>query len=321
MTGKSNQPLSGKAVSYSALGGYDVIEVIERQVRAPRDHEVRIKVVAAAANPTDIMFRDPGVGEQTFPFTPGMEAAGIIESVGADISRLRVGEKVIAAVMPRRPEGGAQAEYIVVPAASVVRAPEATTLAQASTLPMNGLTALLALELATLQPGQSLAVSGGAGHLARYAIAIARRQGLKVIADAKLEEIGMVHGYGASIVIERSSDFAGQIRRKLPQGVDALLDTAVLGKPAFGAIRDGGKYIPVRGWGKEPSLRGIEIKPVFVFQALERTEWLELLSEMVTVGEIALPVTVEYPPEQAVEAQQMLTTSGSRNRPVIVFGE
>ena len=80
---------------------------------------------AAAVKPTDILFRDPGFGDQfggdTFPIVPGMDAAGIIESVGPGVSRLHAGEKVMAAVMPVRPEGGAQAQHIVVPAASPIK--------------------------------------------------------------------------------------------------------------------------------------------------------------------------------------------------------
>jgi hypothetical protein len=156
----SNRPLAGKAVTYKALGGPEVIEIVERTVRAPAAGEVRIEVKAAGVNRTDILFRDPGFGDQfggdTFPIVPGMDAAGIIESVGPGVLRLRVGEKVMAAVMPVRPEGGAQAQHIVVPAASVVPIPEGVSLAGAATLPMNGLTALRALELAALEKGADL---------------------------------------------------------------------------------------------------------------------------------------------------------------------
>jgi NADPH:quinone reductase len=179
----SNRPLTGKAVTYKSLGGYEVIEFVERTVRAPAAGEVRIEVKAAAVNPTDILLRDPGYGNLTSNIVPGMDAAGFIESVGPGVSRLHAGEKVMAAVMPLRPEGGAQAQHIVVPAASVVPIPEGVSLAEASTLPMNGLTALNALELAALKKGQILAVTGGAGLLAQYAIAAAKRQGIKVIAE------------------------------------------------------------------------------------------------------------------------------------------
>jgi NADPH:quinone reductase len=320
MTEKAvNQPLTSKAITYKGRGGYEVIELVERTVRAPAADEVRIGVKAAAVNPTDILLRTSGSSDETSLTVPGMDAAGVIESVGSGVSRLHVGQEVMAAVSPRRPEGGAQAQHIVVPAAWVVPIPEGVSLPEASTLPMNGLTALGVLDLAALAKGQTLAVSGGAGLLAHYAIAAAKRQGLKVIADAKPEEAELVRGYGADVVVERGPGFAGAIRREVPEGVDALLDTALLAEKSFGAIRDGGVYIPVRGWKDRPSERGIAIKPFFVNTVLDRTEWLELLRDMVRAAEIKLRVTGEYAPEQTADAQRAVEAGGLRGRPVILF--
>src|SRR5712675_268216 len=208
----SNRPLTSKAVTYKTLGGYEVIEFVERTVRAPAAGEVRIEVKAAAVNPADILFRDPGWPNMTSNIVPGLDAAGVIESVGPGVSRLHPGQKVIAAVNPVRPEGGAQAQHIVVPAASVVPIPEGVSLAQASILLMTGLTALNAREIAGLNKDQILAVSGGAGLLAQYAIAAAKRQGIKVIADAKPADAELVRGYGADIVVEREPGFAEAIK-------------------------------------------------------------------------------------------------------------
>jgi NADPH:quinone reductase-like Zn-dependent oxidoreductase len=318
--------LRGKAVTYKGLGGPEVIEVAERDVRAPAANEVRIAVKAAAVSPTDLLLREPNLRsnlvqavEWTACLVPGMDAAGIVESVGPGVSRLRPGEKVMAAVSARRPDGGAYAQHVVAPAASVVHMPEGVSFAQASTLPMNGLTALLALELAALKQGQVLAVTGGAGLLAHYAIAAAKSQGIKVVADAKPGETALVESYGAEVVVERGPDFAGAVRGALPGGVDALLDTAVLGEKTFGAIRNGGVYIPVRGWGGQPAEREIEIKPVFVLEVLERTEWLEQLRALVSAGRIKPLVAGEYTPERAADAQNALAAGGLRGRPVIVF--
>jgi NADPH-dependent curcumin reductase CurA len=158
-TQSSNRPLTSKAVTYKTLGGYEVIDFLERTVRAPAAGEVRIEVKAAAVNPADLMFRDPGWPNVASNIVPGMDAAGVIESVGPGVSHLHPGQKVIAAVNPVRPEG-AQAQHIVVPAASVVPVPEGVSLAQASILLMTGLTALNALQIAALKKGQILAVSG-----------------------------------------------------------------------------------------------------------------------------------------------------------------
>src|SRR5258708_8158769 len=128
----ANRSLTSKAVTYKALGGPEVIEFVERTVRAPAAGEVRIEVKAAAVNPADILFRDPGWPNMTSNIVPGLDAAGVIESVGPGVSRLHPGQKVIAVVHPVRPERRGQAQHIVVPVASVVPLPEGASLAQAS---------------------------------------------------------------------------------------------------------------------------------------------------------------------------------------------
>lgn len=311
--------IKAKAVVYAGAGGEDVIEIGERRARPPGSGEVRIRVKAAAVSPTDVLLREAGAPDVEPPITPGMDAAGVIEAIGSDVTRLRIGEEVMGAINPRRPEGGAEAEYVVVPAASVVAIPRGVTLAEAATLPMNGLTALLALELASLPRGGTFAVTGGAGLLAHYAIAAARRHGLKVVADAKPSEAELVLGYGATSVVERGDDFARNVRQRFPDGVDALLDTALLAEKSFGAIRDNGVYLPVRGWKDRPSERGIRIEPVWVRNALERTDMLETLKSMVEASEIKLRTAGEYPPERVGEAQRKLMAGGVRGRPVIVF--
>jgi NADPH2:quinone reductase len=92
-----------------------------------------------------------------------------------------------------------------------------------------------------------------------------------------------------------------------------------LAEKTFRAIRDGGVYIPVRGWGDKPSERGIKIKPVLVHEVLERTEWLEQLRDLVAAAPIKLHVAGEYAPDQTADAQAALAAGGLRGRPVILF--
>jgi NADPH:quinone reductase-like Zn-dependent oxidoreductase len=159
-----------RAVTFSRLGGPEVLEVSDLPEPKPGPGEVRIRVAAATVNPTDISFRS---GRQLStaqlaemgvrpPYVPGMEFAGVVDAVGEG-ARWRQGERVMAIVNPRRPGGGAQAELVVVPSASVARVPEGTSLEAAATLPMNGLTVRLALDRLGLKPGQTLAVTGAAG--------------------------------------------------------------------------------------------------------------------------------------------------------------
>lgn len=309
-----------RAVVITEPGDVDVLRLIDRPVRDAGPGEVRIAVKAAAVNPTDIGLREHGAGDSLPPpWVPGMDAAGIVESVGDSVERVQAGDEVMAAVSPRRPEGGAQAELIVVPAASVVLIPERVTLQQASTLSMNGLTARLGLELLGLEAGESLAVSGGAGLLASYVIPLAKARGLRVIADAKPEDAELVRSFGADVVVPRGDGFSDAVRDAAPDGVDALFDTALLGRAAFPAIRDGGAIAVLRGWDDGGTERGIEVHQVMVRTALDRTDWLEELRAFASDGRIALRVAGEYPPEQAAEAHRVMDAGGLRGRAVIVF--
>jgi NADPH:quinone reductase len=309
-----------RAVAITAPGGPDVLSVIDRDVRAAGPGEVRIAVRAAAVNPTDIGLRERGGGPDLEPpWIPGMDAAGVLESVGEGVARLSAGAEVMAAVTPRRPEGGAQAELTVVPAGSVVRVPDGASLAQAATLPMNGLTALLGLELLALPAGATLAVTGGAGLLASYVIALARERGLRVLADAKPEDEELVRGFGADDVLPRGDSFAAAVRDRVPDGVDALYDTALLGRDAFPAIRDGGAMAVVRGWDESPGDRGIDVRPVFVRTVLERTDWLEHLRDRASSGALQLRVAEELSAEDAARAHELMDAGGLRGRAVIVF--
>lgn len=305
-----------RAVIISGKGDYDLLGVGERDVRAAGPGEVRIRVKAAAVNPTDILMRTWGYATTPLPWTPGMDAAGVVESVGDGVERVRVGDRVMAVVMPDRPEGGAQCELVVVPAASVVAIPDGASFAQASTLPMNGLTAALGLEMLGLAPGKTLAVTGGAGILGQYVIALAKQRGLRVLADAKAADVELVKSFGADAIVARGDGFVAAV--KDAGGADAVFDCALLHEKVLGAIHDGGGIVTVRGWSG-PTERGIVAHPVLVWKALERTEWLEELRALASNGTIVLRVAGEYPPEGVVEAQRSMDAGGLRGRNVIVF--
>jgi NADPH2:quinone reductase len=308
-----------RAVVITKPGDLDVLEVADRPAREPGEGEVRIAVKAAAVNPTDIGLRQHGTAGEP-PWVPGMDAAGVIESVGPGVDRLNVGDEVMAVANPRRPEGGAQQALLVVPAASVVPIPDGATLVEAATLPMNGLTAMRGLDMLGLSEGDTLAVTGGAGLLASYVIPLAKEQGLRVIADATPEDEELVKSFGADVVVPRGEGLAEAVRDAVPGGADAVYDTALLRREAFPAIRDGGQIVVVRGWdGDEVGDRAIRVHPVAVSRVLDRTDWLEHLRERASAGRLKLRVAGEYPPERAAEAERAMDAGGLRGRAVIVF--
>jgi NADPH2:quinone reductase len=140
-----------------------------------------------------------------------------------------------------------------------------------------------------------------------------------VLADAKAQDEDLVRGFGADDVLPRGGGFAEVVREHVPDGADGLYDTALLGREAFPAIRDGGAMAVVRGWDDSPGDRGIEVRPVWVRTVLERTEWLEQLRERASSGAIRLRVAEELPPERAARAHELMEAGGLRGRAVIVF--
>src|SRR3990172_2399475 len=311
-----------RAVTFSRFGGPEVLEVSNLTEREPRPGEVRIRVAAATVNPTDIGFRS---GRQSAlltglqpPYIPGMELAGVVDAVGSGITDWKPGERVMAVGVPSRPEGGAMAESVVVPAASVARVPEGTSLEAAATLPMNGLTVRLALDLLALKAGATLAVTGAAGAVGGYAVQLGVADGLHVIAVAAPKDEALLKKLGAETVVPRGDDAALHIRRIVPAGVDGLIDAAVIGAPILPAVRDGGGLAAVRGFEGETE-RGITIHQVRVADYVQNQAALDRLGHLVAQGKLTLRVAETFPPERAAEAHRRLEAGGVRGRLLIVF--
>ena len=178
---------------------------------------------------------------------------------------------------------GAYGEMVVVPIESVARVPAGSSLVEAATLPMNGLTARLALDLLALRPGQTMAVTGAAGAFGGYVVQLAKAEGLHVIADASPADTALVTSLGADEVVARGDDVADRIRAVVPEGVDALADGALLHAKALPAVRDGGGLAAVRTVTYE-SERGITIHPVWVRGYAREHAKLDALRQQVEDG-------------------------------------
>lgn len=315
-----------RAIGVTDFGGPEKLQVLE----VPEPHagrgEVRIRVHAAAVNPTDTGFRSGAYGsrpgDHDAPWIPGADAAGVIDEVGpASGSRgtdWQLGDEVAAIVVPAGPHGGAYAEQVVVPAASVVRLPKGVDMVTGSTLLMNALTARLTLDAFGLLAGQAVAVTGAAGTYGGYVVQLAKADGLRVIADAKAADEELVRGFGADEIVARGEDVADWIRALAPEGVDGLADGAVLNAAVLPAVRDGGTLVTVRGWSG-PSERGISVHPVRVYASAHRTDLLDRLREQAEDGTLTLRVARVFPAAQAADAHRLLEAGGVRGRIVLDF--
>ncbi|MGP4014435.1 NADP-dependent oxidoreductase [Saccharopolyspora sp. 5N708] len=311
-----------RAVGVTEFGGPEALQVVDVPERHAGTGEVRIRVHAATVNPTDLFIRNgtraQRLAEHPPPYVPGMDAAGVVDEIGPDAQTdLRIGEHVMAIVLPRASHGG-YSESLVLPAESVARVPAGVDDVAASTLPMNGLTARRALDLLGLAAGQVLAVTGAAGALGGYAIQLAKADGLRVIADAAERDRELVRGLGADVVVDRGDDVAARIREVEPAGVDGVVDAAVLNELVVPAVRDGGGVATVRGFNGAAE-RGVRYYPVFVTDYARENAKLDRLRQQVEDATITLRVADTFEPERAGEAHRRLEAGGTRGRLVIVF--
>jgi NADPH:quinone reductase-like Zn-dependent oxidoreductase len=310
-----------RAVGFTEFGDPSVLGIVTVQQPSPGPGQVLVRVAAATVNPTDLGFRHGGRAlpeGAAPPFIPGMDLAGVIEAAGPSLTAWQPGERVMAAVSPWEPGGGAQAEYRVVDADQLARVPDGWPLAEAATLPMNGLTVRAALDMLALPPGATLAVTGSAGIVGQYAIQLGTHLGLEVTGDAKPEDMALVKSFGARHVVPRGDVMAAAVRDLYPDGVDAVIDAALLGPAILPAVRDGGQLLAVRPFQGETE-RDITIHLVLVGRHLHEGHRIAELADLVTQGVLTLRVADALPASSAADAHRRLEAGGVRGRLVLTF--
>ncbi|MGW6907943.1 NADP-dependent oxidoreductase [Streptomyces sp. NPDC054940] len=310
-----------KAIGLTAFGGPEVLRVLDLPAPEAGPSEIRIRVHAATVNPVDTLVRRgiAFVSDAEPPYVPGMDAAGVVDQIGKGVDTdLAVGDHVMAVVVVSGTHG-AYAEHVVVPAESVVRVPAGMTAIEAATLPMNGLTAHMALDLLELPAGGTVAVTGAAGAVGGYAVQLAKADGFRVIADAAPKDEQLVRELGADVVLPRGTEFPELVRKEIPDGVDGLVDTAGIAALAVRAVRDGGRVATSVGGIQVRGERGIETRNTFVPQYAREHAKLDRLRELAEKGSLTPRIARTLPAEQAPEAHRLLEVGGLRGRVVLTF--
>ncbi len=310
-----------RAVGVVEFGGPEALTVLDVPDEPLGPGQVRLRVRAAAVSPTDTHLREGAYARRdpvtTPPWVPGMDVAGEVVEVGEGVGRVAVGDPVMGIVVPTGAHGGYR-EDLVLPEESVARVPAGADAVAASTLPMNGLTARLALDHLALPPGAVLAVTGAAGAFGGYVVELAKQDGLTVVADASEADEQLVRDLGADVVVRRGEDVAARIRAAFPGGVDGLADGSVQDAAVLPALRDGGRVATVRGYRGDGSGR-VEAFPTRVHHYARDGAALDRLRDQVESGAVTLRVARTFAPEEAPEAHRVLAAGGVRGRLVIAF--
>jgi len=307
------------AIRQEALGGPEVLGLVEVPRPSPPPTEVLVRTASAGVNPVDWKTRARGgfLGEP--PFTVGWDVAGVVEELGYGVTTLSVGDRVFG--MPRFPlEAAAYAEYVTSPSRQLARIPDGLDDIGAGALPLAGLTAWQALvETANVKPGQRvlvLAAAGGVGHLA---VQVAKAGGAYVLGTARAEN----HPFLASLGVDEAIDYTSESVAERAGEVDVVLD-AVGGdtaNDALPAVRDSGIVVTLSGAsvGRLRELAGDRVRVEGILVEPDRAG-LEALAELVAGGALRPHVAHTFPLGDAARAHELGETGRTQGKLVLTVG-
>ncbi len=220
---------TAKIVRFKAFGGPEVLEIEDLPLPMPASGEVRFKVQAIGLNRAEVMFRTGYYVEQPeFPSRIGVEAAGIVDAIGPDVTNVRVGDKVSVASGQSIGRYGTYGESAIALATSVVKYPENVTAAEAAAAGVQYLTAYFAfVDLAALKSGQSVLITAATGGAGLGAIQMAKLLGATTIATtrtkakkAALAQVGADH-----VIVTGEEDLVARVKEITGgKGADVIFD-------------------------------------------------------------------------------------------------
>jgi NADPH:quinone reductase-like Zn-dependent oxidoreductase len=298
------------AIQIEDYGGPEVLKLVEASVPQPGEGQVLVRVYAAGVNPADWKFRS-GYMKQfrpvSMPWTPGLEAAGVVEAVGPGVTRFRQGQPVYG------PLPGAYAEFALATASDLQPKPDRLSFEEAASVPVGALTAWgSVIDAAGIQPGQRVLVQGAAGGVGLYAVQLARWKGAEVIGTASAANVDFVRAMGAEAIDYSAGPFEQKVH-----DVDVVIDTVggdVLQRSPL-ALRRGGTLVTVAGqlaedFGKAQGIRAIRGGRAAV-------EKLKDISQLIQEGKVKPAVYKIFPLAEARQAHELSQTGHGRGRIIL----
>lgn len=305
-----------KAVVLNAFGPAENLSVQEVEIPTPGVGEVRVRVRATSVNPADVGLRSGGFGAMMQPpLVLGFDVAGVVETVGAGVSGLEVGDEVYYAVELTDPRGGANAEYHVSNAEKITKKPRNLSFEEAAAAPVAGGTAYAALlSAAELRLGQSVLIHGAAGGVGSYAVQLAKAAGAYVFATCGDYAAALAASLGADTVIDYSSeDFAQVVARETGgAGVDIVFDAAGGNlAESIAVTRTGGQLVTVTGVEGDlnPAMRkNLRLHFVHLEDAKGKLEAMRALFER---GQLRSVIGATFSLTEVAEAHRLLEEGGA----------
>ncbi|MBB6107799.1 NADPH:quinone reductase [Mucilaginibacter lappiensis] len=303
------------AVRYDHFGHVDVLYITALPKQAPKDGEASVKIKTAGINPGEASIREGFLKKEypsTFPSGQGTDFAGVIEELGAGVTKFKVGDEVIGFTNNRN----SHAEYVVVSADQLVPRPANVSWEEAGGLFIVGSTAYAAVRAVSLKAGETVIISGAAGGVGSVAVQIAKKSGAIVIGIASESNHQWLKDHGI-IPVAYKGNIGEHIKAALNgKNADAFIDLAGKGYVEL-AIKLG---IPAN-----------RINTIIDFEAAEKykvktdgsdaagnAKVLNELAGMVNDGDLEIPIAKTYPLNQVIEAYRELEQHHTHGKIVLI---
>jgi NADPH:quinone reductase-like Zn-dependent oxidoreductase len=308
-----------RAISQQTFGGPEVLSVAEMEQPQPLPTEVLVRVRAVGVNPVETSIRSgawPLLG--TPPFVLGWDISGVVEQIGAGVTRFRPGDEVYG--MPYFPRAvGAYAEFVVASSRQLAYKPARLDHRHAAALPLAGLTAWQGLvDAAQLKEGERVLIHGAGGGVGHLAVQIAKARGAHVTATVSGSKRDFVRGLGADEVLDyRAMDFASEVGN-----LDVVLDLVGgdYGERSLPTLRAGGVLVTaadpmnqhLADQAEQAGVRfaGIMVEPDHVA--------LESLAELVDDGRLSVHVARSFTFEEIAAAHRFVEDGHMIGKVVLV---
>jgi len=234
--------MKSKRIIIARKGGPDVLQIVEDDLPEPQSGEVRVKILAAGVAFAEVMMRyGMYPGAPSMPFTPGWDLAGVVDRLGAGVTALKEGQKVVALT-----GFGSYAQYRNIAAQELVPVPDKVDAAEAVAVALSYVTASQMLHrFAHAESGERILVHAAAGGVGTAILQLGKLAGLEMYGTASKGKHEIVSTLGATPIDYRTEDFVERIRSLTSDGVDIVLD-AIGGDTttrSFRTLRKGGRLM------------------------------------------------------------------------------
>jgi NADPH:quinone reductase-like Zn-dependent oxidoreductase len=316
-----------KAIVQNGYGSPDVLALQEIDKPVVKDGDVLVRVHAAAIHAGDyfcmkgtpyVVRLSLGLPKPRGNYVPGFDAAGQVEAVGKNVTRLQPGDEVFGACT------GACAEYVSAAEGNFVPKPANLTFEQAAAVPTSALAALHGLrDAGKVQPGQKVLINGASGGVGTFAVQIAKSLGAEVTGVCSTRNVDMVRSIGADHVIDYTQEDFTQSGQRYDLILDNVANRSL--SDCRRALAPQGKLIPNSGHAGIGYVLKAFVLSVFVsqqgrpFVSTPNQADLVVLKELLESGQVTPVIDRAYPLSETPEAMGYAGEGHARGKVVITM--